>query len=154
MGGISEKDRTGLPSIERMASSVRRPAASAGWPARTWPTRTRGWTPIEPRLSVEVASERRETVRSSAPRRTRSERDRSGRRRTWYCASSQVGSVVPSIETISSPETRPAFSAGEPGSTAPTIGRSKRQPSTWRPIMPKTVSTAIVSSAFITGPAR
>ena len=31
---------------------------------------------------------------------------------------------LPSIETISSPGARPAFSAGEPTSTAPTIGRS------------------------------
>ena len=42
MGGISAKERSGLPSIERIASSMRRPAASAGWPGRTWPTRTRG----------------------------------------------------------------------------------------------------------------
>ena len=31
----------------------RRPAASAGWPGRTWPTRTSGCTPIEPILSTE-----------------------------------------------------------------------------------------------------
>ena len=55
---------------------------------------------------------------------TRRESDFSGRRMMWYCASSQDGRRSPSIETISSPGWRPAFSAGDPGSTAPMIGRS------------------------------
>ena len=71
-----------------------------------------------------------------------------------YCASSHEGSALPSIERISSPLAMPAFSAGEPGSTAPTIGRSKRLPSIAKPTMWKPVSTVIVRSAFIAGPAR
>ncbi len=65
IGGISENARIGLPSIARIASSVRRPAASAGWPGSTCPARTSGWTPIEPIFSAAVASERTGTSRSS-----------------------------------------------------------------------------------------
>ncbi len=42
MAGISSNERTGLPSIARIASSVRSPASAAGCPASTWPTRTSG----------------------------------------------------------------------------------------------------------------
>ncbi len=83
IGGISPNERTGLPSIARMASSKRRPAASAGCPETTSPTRTRGCTPIEPTRSTVVASERTATSSSSLPRRTRIERAFSGRSRMW-----------------------------------------------------------------------
>ena len=79
---------------------------------------------MEPTFWDFVATERTSIPRSSSPRRSFIFSTVSGRRTTWYCTCSQVGRVSPSIERISSPGSIPAASAGEPASSAPTIGRS------------------------------
>ena len=67
---MSVNERIGLSPIRRIASSAFSPAASAGWPAMTWPMRTSGCTPMEPTFSLPVACERTSTSRSSPARRT------------------------------------------------------------------------------------